>query len=83
MEPNTILCQVMCNGQSYPVYSGVQGKLIEVNEELLKRPQLCVDDNKEKGYIAIIIPEMKKVEIIEENLTAEEEYFKLIQNSMK
>lgn len=44
MSETGVICHVTCSdGTEYPLHACVKGKLIEVNERLLKNPQLLVD----------------------------------------
>ncbi|XP_041019674.1 protein Abitram isoform X3 [Juglans microcarpa x Juglans regia] len=48
-EPNTALCKVCTNDDSYIVRCCVKGSLLEVNDRLIKLPD-------REGYVAIIMP---------------------------
>ncbi|KAK8997012.1 hypothetical protein V6N11_020505 [Hibiscus sabdariffa] len=55
-ESNTALCKVCTNNDSYIVRCCVKGSLLEVNERLIKQPELLKSSADREGYIAIIIP---------------------------
>jgi len=63
LAPNAILCHIECSDSTkYTVYSCVKGKLIELNENLLKNYELLVKDPDCKGFIAIILPHIKDID---------------------
>lgn len=55
-ESNTALCKVSTAKDSYIVRCCVKGSLLEVNERLIKQPQLLNSSADREGYIAIIMP---------------------------
>ncbi|VVA95439.1 unnamed protein product [Arabis nemorensis] len=55
-ESNTALCKVSTANDSYIVRCCVKGSLLEVNERLIKQPQLLNSSAEREGYIAIIMP---------------------------
>ena len=57
LTPSSILCYLCCeNGERFPVYSGIDGILIEVNNSIIKEPQLLVSRPLDEGHIAVIMP---------------------------
>ncbi|XP_034249980.1 protein Abitram [Thrips palmi] len=79
LKPEAILCEIQCeDGLKYSVQSCVHGKLIEINENLVKNPQLLVEKPKSDGYIAIILPHLSKNDKFQSNLVLEEEYMKVV-----
>lgn len=59
LRPDTIVCYFNCvDGGSYPLYSCVKGKLLEINNQLEERPNLLSEDA--FAYVALILPEKKK-----------------------
>ncbi|CEG45047.1 protein fam206a-like [Plasmopara halstedii] len=86
MQPNTMICNLKSkSGREYSLYSCIRGSLIEVNERLLKDPQLIQRKHQSDGYLVIIQP--KKVEIaeIQESLLSKDEYkqFRAISNTIE
>ncbi|KAK6131339.1 hypothetical protein DH2020_034922 [Rehmannia glutinosa] len=55
-ESNTALCKVCTGDASYIVRCCVKGSLLEVNERLIKQPELLNTSPEREGYIAIIMP---------------------------
>ena len=57
LTPSSILCYLCCeNGERFPVYSCIDGILIEINESIIKEPQLLVSRPLDEGHIAVIMP---------------------------
>ncbi|CAN4094019.1 unnamed protein product [Withania somnifera] len=55
-ESNTTLCKVATSNTSYIVRCCVKGALLEVNDKLIKQPELLNSSADREGYIAIIMP---------------------------
>ncbi|EOY15103.1 Single hybrid motif superfamily protein isoform 1 [Theobroma cacao] len=55
-ESNTALCKVCTGDDSYVVRCCVKGSLLEVNDRLIKQPELLNSSADREGYIAIIMP---------------------------
>lgn len=55
-EPNTALCKVSTKDASYIVRCCVKGSLLEVNDRLIKQPDLLNTTADREGYIAIMMP---------------------------
>ncbi|GER40848.1 glycine cleavage system H protein [Striga asiatica] len=55
-ESNTALCKVCTGDATYIVRCCVKGSLLEVNERLIKQPELLNTSPEREGYIAIIMP---------------------------
>lgn len=55
-ESNTALCKVFTGDASYIVRCCVKGSLLEVNERLIKQPELLNTTAEREGYIAIMMP---------------------------
>lgn len=78
LQTNSCLAIVTCDDDStYRIGSGVQGKLVEVNERLLQNPKLIGTDG--HGYIAVILPKLEKAKDQLAQLATEEEYQAKIQ----
>ncbi|KAB0802890.1 hypothetical protein PPYR_05076 [Photinus pyralis] len=75
---NSILCYIECeDGDVYPVYSCVQGKLLEINENLISNPNLLVTNPVDKGYIALVLPMLNVYESMKNSMLDADEYSKL------
>ncbi|KAL5714652.1 hypothetical protein ACHQM5_016583 [Ranunculus cassubicifolius] len=55
-QPDTALCKVFVKETAYVVRCCVRGSLLEVNDRLLKQPELLNSSADREGYIAIIMP---------------------------
>ncbi|KAL3340789.1 hypothetical protein AABB24_029096, partial [Solanum stoloniferum] len=55
-ESNTALCKACTKDASYIVRCCVKGSLLEVNDRLIKQPELLNSSADREGYIAIIMP---------------------------
>lgn len=59
VDEKAILVIIECSdGSSYPVRSCLKGKLIEINENVVKSPELILQDPQGEGFIAIILPKL-------------------------
>ena len=70
LVPSSVLCYLCCeNGERFPVYSCIEGNLIEINELIIKDPQLIVSRPLEEGHIAVILPAFEdRSQVCENNL---------------
>lgn len=59
LSKESILCYIKCKGdeKQYPIHTCVPSSLIEVNQHVLKNPQLLVTDYKQLGYIGVLYPQ--------------------------
>ncbi|KFK42035.1 hypothetical protein AALP_AA2G203400 [Arabis alpina] len=73
-ESNTALCKVTTAKDCYIVRSCVKGSLLEVNERLIRQPQLLNSSADREGYIAIIMPRPADWTKNKESLITLEEY---------
>nr|XP_018897088.1 PREDICTED: protein Simiate [Bemisia tabaci] len=63
LQEKCIVCMIHCADQTmYKVRALVQGKLIEVNENLTANPDLLVKEPTENGYLFIILPTIANYE---------------------
>lgn len=57
LQPETKLCLINCSdGTSYTIRAGIKALLIEVNTNLVEKPELLTTSREKRGYLAIIIP---------------------------
>ncbi|KAL1190077.1 hypothetical protein V5N11_033381 [Cardamine amara subsp. amara] len=73
-ESNTALCKVSTAKDTYIVRCCVKGSLLEVNDRLIKQPQLLNASADREGYIAIIMPRPTDWTKNKESLITLEEY---------
>ncbi|KAF5740893.1 protein Simiate [Tripterygium wilfordii] len=76
-ESNTALCKVCTSTSSYIVRCCVKGSLLEVNDRLIKKPELLNSSPDREGYVAIIMPKPADWLKIKGSLLSSEEYKKL------
>ncbi|KAJ5072354.1 hypothetical protein M0811_01368 [Anaeramoeba ignava] len=61
VTPETIICEIkLSNEKTIPIFSLVYGTLCERNENLIKNPNLLIEDPYEKGFIGIILLRKEK-----------------------
>ncbi|KAL0325917.1 UNVERIFIED_CONTAM: protein Abitram [Sesamum radiatum] len=76
-ESNTALCKVCTGDSSYIVRCCVKGSLLEVNDRLIKQPELLNTMPEREGYIAIMMPKPADWLKAKASLLSLEEYKKL------
>ncbi|XVF35921.1 hypothetical protein REPUB_Repub19eG0013500 [Reevesia pubescens] len=76
-ESNTALCKVCTSNDSYIVRCCVKGSLLEVNDRLIKQPELLNSSAEREGYIAIIMPKPAEWLKVKASLLSLEEFKKL------
>ncbi|URD85229.1 UPF0496 protein [Musa troglodytarum] len=76
-DAKTSLCKVCANGKEFIVRCCVKGSLLEVNDRLLKQPDLLNSSADREGYIAIIMPKPIDWAKIKDSLLSHEDYKKL------
>ncbi|XP_072226049.1 protein Abitram [Leuresthes tenuis] len=73
------LCRITCSDETeYTIYSCIRGRLLEVNENILKTPNLLHEKPSTEGYIAVILPKFDESKSITENLLSREEFESLV-----
>ena len=79
LNPESPLCIVTTNDDAvYTIRPGIRGNLIEVNENLLKFPNLISDMPESNGYIAIIMIKLHEKDKILEGLMNEKNYHEYV-----
>ncbi|KYB28597.1 protein Abitram [Tribolium castaneum] len=74
LQPESVLCFIETeDGEKYPVHAGIYGKLLEINDRLSENPNLLVDDLNE-GFLAVILPDLRRLEENIKSLVVKEEY---------
>ncbi|CAN6561085.1 unnamed protein product [Malus baccata var. baccata] len=77
LESNSALCKVCTNDATYIVRCCVKGSLLEVNDRLIKQPDLLNSAVDREGYIAIIMPKPADWLKVKDSLLSLEDYKKL------
>lgn len=77
LHPDSALCNVCANGNIYIVRCCVKGSLLEVNNRLMKHPDLLNFSADREGYIAIIMPNPTDFLKIRDTFLRYEDYRKL------
>ncbi|XP_071733101.1 uncharacterized protein [Rutidosis leptorrhynchoides] len=78
-DSNTALCKVCTNNTFYIVRCCIKGSLLEVNERLIKQPELLNSSADREGYIAIIMPKPSDWLKIKDSFLTFDDYKKLRQ----
>uniref|UniRef100_A0A3P9HUF0 Protein Abitram n=1 Tax=Oryzias latipes TaxID=8090 RepID=A0A3P9HUF0_ORYLA len=69
------LCRITCTDETkYTIYSCIRGRLLEVNENILERPNLLLEKPSTEGYIAVILPKFEESKSVTENLLSRKEF---------
>lgn len=78
LEPLSPLCDVTCtDGSKYRFYSCIRGHLLEVNENLIAKPDMLRTKAASDGYLAIINPKFNDFPSITEKLLSPEAFQQL------
>ncbi|KAL0819011.1 hypothetical protein ABMA28_008296 [Loxostege sticticalis] len=81
LEPNSTLCQILFEDDtSFKVPSCIKGSLIEINESLVKYPELLKEMPDSDGFIAIILSSITISEAKKSEWLTPEEYLALLKN---
>lgn len=68
LQENTTICRVKCvDGSVYNITSCIQGKLVEINKNLMSNPDLINQGS--EGYIAVILPKAETIKKFKSNFT--------------
>lgn len=79
LVPESVLCNLVCDdGEVFPVYSCIKGKLVEINENLIENPNLVVEKPVSDGFVALLLPVLKEYEQLRESMLSKEQYFEEI-----
>lgn len=58
LQKDTVICFVeTTDGIKYPIFSGIKGRLIDINPIVVKNPNILIEKHNTTGYIALIHPE--------------------------
>lgn len=89
VKKETTICQVKLEGEPdfYNIRAGVQGLLVEFNEQIKTNPNVIKTDPKGIGYICMILPKVSSDKIKETvdnlDLLVEEEYLEYLSKRRK
>lgn len=82
VQPNKLLYRIRCvDHQMFTICASIKGRLVELNEEIMKNPQLLQMKAQSEGYLGIFIPSLKDGENNIQSLMTEEEYIRMKQSS--
>eukprot|EP00471_Norrisiella_sphaerica_P002974 CAMPEP_0184483746 /NCGR_PEP_ID=MMETSP0113_2-20130426/5423_1 /TAXON_ID=91329 /ORGANISM="Norrisiella sphaerica, Strain BC52" /LENGTH=184 /DNA_ID=CAMNT_0026864333 /DNA_START=114 /DNA_END=668 /DNA_ORIENTATION=+ len=77
-QPNTCIGIIHCTDRTtYPVRACVNGKLVELNDQILSSPNLLIEDARCNGFVCIIIQSKRQKATLTDTLLTKEEYTKL------
>ncbi|CAK1593902.1 unnamed protein product [Parnassius mnemosyne] len=77
LNPKSVICKIEYDdGANFDVPCGMKGTLIEINEELIKDPQLLKSEPDSTGFIAIILSSIAISDSMKNELLTHEEYLK-------
>lgn len=69
------LCRILCSdGEEYTVSSCIRGRLLEVNENILRSPALLQEKPSTEGYIAVVLPKFDESKNITVGLLTQKGY---------
>lgn len=77
--PKSAICKVDWNdGTSFDIPCGMKGTLVEVNDKLVKHPELLREKPDSDGFIAIMLSSIANSEATKKELLTHEEYLKIV-----
>jgi hypothetical protein len=82
VQPNKLLYRIKCEeNQNFTICASIKGRLVELNDEILKTPKLLQEKPHGEGYLAIFIPSLKDGENNIKSLMTEQDYILSKQSS--
>ena len=82
VQPNKLLLRIKCEQDlNFTICASIKGRLVELNEQLLKTPELIHEKSQGEGYLAIFIPSLKDGEHNIQALMTEQDYLASKQSS--
>ncbi|XP_017548282.1 protein Abitram [Pygocentrus nattereri] len=73
------LCRITCTDNiEYTIFSCIRGRLLEVNEDILKQPDLLLEKPSTEGYIAVILPKLEESKSITNGLLTRQQYEEVV-----
>ena len=77
LTPQSPLCKVeWSDGTEFKIPCGMKGTLVEINENLIKNPELLREQPDSDGFIAIMLSSIAVSEATKNELLTHEEYLK-------
>lgn len=77
LRKDSILCYIECSdGTKCPVYSCIDGKLLEINDKLIVNPNLLKTKPDQDGYIALLLPILNIYQDLKDSMLTKEQYFR-------
>ncbi|KXJ21972.1 protein Simiate isoform X2 [Exaiptasia diaphana] len=78
--PDAPLCEVTCSdGKKYILNCCMKGKLIEINDELISKPELLNEKPETEGYVAVILPKLQEVSLYFDKLLTTQQYEEILE----
>lgn len=75
VQAGSTLCKVYCSdGEEHKILSAVPGKLVQMNNQLAKTPNIMLNKPDDVGFIAMVLPQKHKFEKIRDGLLTKEQY---------
>jgi len=76
LKASSVICTLNCdNGLKYPVYACLEGKLLEINSNLISQPELVQQKPWSDGYLALILPyDRKDDNVVKKYLLSPKDY---------
>jgi hypothetical protein len=82
VQPNKLLYRIKCeNDQNFTICASIKGRLVEVNDQIIKTPELLQGKSQGEGYLAILIPSLRDGENNLKALMTEQDYILSKQSS--
>lgn len=75
LQPSSTICTIECEDEKmYSIKCNMTGKLMEVNNTLVEKPELLFEQPHRGGYLAIALPNIVKFETLTTELLTRELY---------
>ncbi|XP_066601492.1 protein Abitram isoform X2 [Prorops nasuta] len=75
LQKHSNICEITCSdNEVYMVKCCINGKLVEINESLIQKPELLHCPPHKGGYLAIILPNLKFLDETKTSLLTQEQY---------
>ncbi|CAF3329860.1 unnamed protein product [Rotaria socialis] len=82
VQPNKLLYRIKCeNNENFTICASIKGRLVELNDNIIKTPELLQRKAQGEGYLAILIPSLIDGENNLKVLTTEQDYILSKQSS--